>query len=158
MDATQTITIILALIGTILGVLNTLDHFLRKRVNLRVRPGQGVCVGGVAHLGKILSIEAVNLSDFPLTISDVGFIQQKTNNRLCCINPITNSGQSLPIRLESRESVVFYQPKSNIEPSEFASVNAAYVSTACGMVLKGKSPAIKEFAKECRKLVEQSRN
>ena len=56
----------IALIGAVLGVFNTWWNFSRDRVRLKVTCDED-------EQGNVV-LDIVNLSDFPVTITDVGFV------------------------------------------------------------------------------------
>jgi hypothetical protein len=62
------VTLGLAGLGAVLGVMNTWQAMSRERLRLRVRPMQIVSGGGLSF-----GIEVVNLSSFPVTVEEVGF-------------------------------------------------------------------------------------
>ncbi|MBZ9977815.1 hypothetical protein [Mesorhizobium sp. BR-1-1-10] len=64
------VTLGVALLGAGLGIMNTWQAISADRVRLRVKPAYAIGVPG----GQVMfSIEVVNLSNFALTVAEVGF-------------------------------------------------------------------------------------
>jgi len=150
MDAVQTITVILATIGAVLGLINTIDLLSKKHLRLRVIPAHAFGVGSLKHLGDMIAIEITNFSEFPVTVCQVGFRMKSTKDSIVIINPIVSDGKPFPRKLEKRESVSVYIQKSDIDPESFCRVTRAYAKTACGVTKEGTSPALKQIIAECK--------
>ncbi len=147
----QAITLGVALLGAALGVLNTWHTMTANRVRLRVRPGyahatdaQGRILSGVS---PSFYIEVLNLSGFPLLVSEVGFtLDSRTTRtpRVPVTRPEIRDGGPWPRRLPPRESVTVY-----FEPIDLMGLGSrmgrAYVHTACGEIAYGTSPALKQL-------------
>src|ERR1041385_1896118 len=90
MGISDTITLVIAVIGAVLGILNAYRDFSRDRVKLRVVPKVAFNVGAnnvitgdrpTSLMNQLLRdgcparlcIEVINLSTFPITISAAGF-------------------------------------------------------------------------------------
>ncbi len=103
------VTIAMAGVGAVLGIINTLHQLNLNRVKLRVVPKSAVAYGGGMlhsrdeHLrGGGPCIEIINLSAFPVTISEVGYTLAGTNLRAGMFNPVLLDGKPWPRRLEPR--------------------------------------------------------
>jgi len=147
-DITLTIAIVGAvfgLIGTALSVFNTWRAVRRDRVNLRVTPMRADGMGRASG-SEYLVIEVVNLSTFPVTISQIGFRKLLDDRRLAILIPITIDGGSWPRRLEPRTSVSTYTPLANFSIDDLADLRCAYAITECGVEVEGKSPVLLEYA------------
>ena len=83
MDAVQAVTLTIACIGCGLGILNTWKTFDKERTRLTVRPLNAIPVGAAAmmHPQVEFSIEVVNRSSFPVTVTEVGFLHQGLTSR-----------------------------------------------------------------------------
>src|SRR6266478_6614800 len=138
------ITIALASIGAVLGVLNAWRTYDKDRPKIRVRPRHAIPVGGAADSRARLAIEVTNLSWFPLTVSEVGVLFRGTRNRGAVIDPILIDGGAFTRRLETRTSFTAY-----LHPEAFATaqhpVRAAYATTDCGLTFTGNSPALQQL-------------
>lgn len=149
MDTMGAVTFGLALLGGVLGVVNTWKAIDKDRVKLIVRPGHAIPVGAaeVMYPRMQFCIEVINASGFPVTVQEVGFFHRGTSSRGAAIQPITidNKG-STPRRLEAREAASFYMEK----PGRFEGkrVKAAYARTACGRTFTGSSPALRQLNRE----------
>jgi len=141
----EAVTLSVAVLGAVLGIINTWQNLDRSRLKLRVVPKHAIPVGG-ADRRLTFCIEVTNLSMFPLTICDVGVFYRGTEHRGCIIQPILLDGGPWPRRLESRSSVTVYCGK----PTSIAGqrIRCAYAKTECGHTQTGSSPALKQIAKE----------
>jgi hypothetical protein len=138
----QAITLAIAMLGAVLGIINTFIAVNNRRVRLRVRPMY--TVGAPAGAG--FGIEVVNLSSFPVTISDVGLLYGRAWSalpaRMVIADPILFDGGGWPRRLEPRSEVsVYFDPRS-IPARRFGK---AYAKTSCGEIATGDSPALKQL-------------
>lgn len=69
----------IAVLGAVLGVINTWHGLDKSRPKLRVRPAHVIPVGS-APRSLTFCIEVTNLSAFALTICDVGVLYRRTLN------------------------------------------------------------------------------
>jgi hypothetical protein len=143
------LTLGLAVIGAVLGVMNTWNAISQRRLQLRVRPAHAIGAHGV----RAFSIEVINLSAFAVTINDVGFIhgasRSKIPARSAVLHPTLIDGGPWPRRLESREAVsVFFDPVDLARPSD--GFGKAYARTSCGEIARGDSPALRQLRQELR--------
>jgi len=147
----QAVTLAIAMLGAVLGVLNTWHALDRDRVKLRVVPKTAFGVGPMVDPRVRLCIEVVNLSAFPITVSQVGFLQRGSKERLVLLRPILIDGGTFPRRLESRASVtVYFEPGTEQEES-FTRVRCAFAQTDCGVLAKGTSSALKSLLRNARR-------
>jgi hypothetical protein len=128
-----------ALLGAALGILNTWNSISQRKVKLRVRPAYAIAV---PSRNVAFSIEVVNLSSFPITLSDVGLTIPKLfgePSRQAIADPMVTDGKRLPRRLETREAVSFY-----FDPYIFRGkkIGEAYARTVCGETEYGTSQAL----------------
>jgi len=135
-EIVQFVTVFLAAVGAVLGVLNTWNAFDRQRVKLVVRPAVGIGPTGQ----WVATIETINLSPFAVTISEMGF-GLRDGQRMVALGPLTN-GKELPHRLEPRESVTVFIPLSQVKPEM---VTRAFARTSCEEVATGDSPALQQI-------------
>jgi hypothetical protein len=167
LSAKDMFTISCAVLGAVLGVINTWHGLNQRRVKLKVVPKvaypvsraeSGLKVGymevtdpsvfpvtqpGGPEMG---CIEVTNLSAFPVTVREVGFTidgDPRKKTRDAIFQPIVRDGGSWPRRLESRASVSLYFNWRRLKRKS----KKAYVLTDCGEVGYGNSPALKSMRK-----------
>ncbi len=150
----------IALVGAVLGILATWHQWSKRRVKLRVVPKRSYSLGGsnivsgeainsqMQELEKNSlswwSIEVVNLSTFPLTISEVGFGTRK-GQRHVVVNPMITDDETLPFRLEPRTAVLIHsRPDATFDP-DLLKNKSAFAVTDCGVVRYGRSPVFSQF-------------
>jgi hypothetical protein len=135
----ESITFGFALLGAVLGVMNTWNAINRTRVRLRVSPSYLIAM---PNGDPFFGIEVVNLSSFPVTIAEAGFFLPG-RQRSVIVEPLW--GVTLPRRLESREAVTIA-----FHPGEMAArkdrIGKAFCKTACGVEVSGDSPARRQLA------------
>lgn len=142
------VTIGAAALGAVLGIMNTWNAVNQRRVRLRVRPAHATMVPSGRSM---FSIEVVNLSAFPLTISEVGFTLKRggiKQPRAAVITPILIDNKPWPRKLEPRESVSVYFDPSTMRSGPGRRPLRAYARSACGEVEYGNSPALRQLAKQ----------
>lgn len=140
----QAATLAIAVLGAVLGVINTWHGLDRSRVKLRVIPAHAIPVGGADH-SLTFCIEVTNLSAFPVTVYDVGVFYRGTDDRGSIVQPVLLDSGSWPRRLEPRSSVTVYGQRPNAPPGH--PIKCAYARTQCGVTKTGKSPALKQIAR-----------
>lgn len=143
----EAITLSIAVLGAVLGLINTWYNIDKNRVKLKIRPAHAIPVNipNISLKEINFCIEVTNLSSFPVTVSEVGFLYSDTKARSVIINPIIIDGREWPRRLEPRSSVTCYikLDKSIIRNK----IKCAYAKTQCGVIKTGKSPALKYIKK-----------
>ena len=140
-EAKDFITPTVAIVGAVLTAVTLAITIWQRHVWLSIRPTQAVGA-------KSYCIEVVNLSSFPVTISEVGFcrIGATGKTRHVPINKPIVSGD-WPKRLQSREAVsISFDPREAIRTRE-KNINV-YASTSCGKIVDGSIQAFKRFQKE----------
>ena len=138
------ITLAIAGLGAVLGIVNTWHGLSRSRVKLKVLPAHAIPFGGADERINF-SIEVTNLSDFALTIREVGFLFEGTEARTAVVRPFILDGGTWPRRLEPRTSVTVYaqvSPPLKDDPK----IKCAYARTDCGRTITGTSPALEQIA------------
>lgn len=149
MDAMGAVTFGLALLGGVLGVVNTWKSVDKDRVKLIVRPAHAIPYGAAEerHPQVQFSIEVINASTFPVTVAEIGFLLKGTKARGVVIQPVTLDGKgSTPRRLEAREAISFYMEKPGRGKERLA--GKAYARTACGRTFTGTSRALRQVRAE----------
>lgn len=141
----QLVTFSIAILGAVLGLINTWYNFDRTRVKLKVLPAHAIPVGGVDDRFRFC-VQITNLSSFPLTISDAGVFFKGTEDRGSIINPVFADGGNWPKTLEPRTSISVY---SQIPEAPLGhKIKCAYAITQCGEISTGTSGALKQIANE----------
>jgi hypothetical protein len=145
MTILEAITLSVALLGAILGVLNTWHAISRDQVNLRVVPRMAFGVGSVVDQRMRLCVEVVNLSAFAVTVDQVGFAIRDSSLVLAQLVPILLDGGPFPRRLESRTAfTVYFEPGMEKEAS-FGHVRCAFARTDCGVRVEGTTPLLRSL-------------
>jgi hypothetical protein len=101
------ITLALAVLGAVLGIINTWHGVSRSRVKLKVVPAHAIPFGEVEESINF-SIEVTNLSEFAVTIREVGLFHKGTKKRSAMVKPIILDNGNWPRRLEPRTSITVY--------------------------------------------------
>jgi hypothetical protein len=139
----QAVTLAIAAVGAVLGIINTWRAIDQTRVKLRVAPAHAIPYGG-APANIQFCIEVTNLSQFAVTVCDVGVFYHGTDKRGSVVNPIFTDNGAWPRRLEPRSSVVIYSElPSSITGKK---IRCAYARTQCGRTQTGSSPALRDIA------------
>lgn len=138
MTVIQSITLVIAILGASLGIINTWHALDRTRVKLRVVPKTAHPFGyGAPEVD--FCIEVTNLSTFAIYLDEGGLLYSGTSKKGIILNPIfpNDINGSWPKKLESRESTTIYMLLSN---STEHKINAIYIKTQCGIkkIVKSK--------------------
>lgn len=137
------VTLAIAVLGAVLGVINTWNTISNRRVKLRVRP-----LWAVTATGQFVGIEVTNLSTFPVTVSDVGMLYRrpwsKAPERAAITAPEFSDGGGWPRKLNPREQVTAYLQPMHLPRGR--SLWGAYARTVCGEIAHGRSPALKQLS------------
>jgi hypothetical protein len=143
-DTKAYISLGVAVCGLTLGIINFLKSWDKDRIKIKVTPQHAIPVGS-ADPSIVCSIEILNLSSFPITISQVGFLYFGTKDKGMITNIVTFDQGKFPRRLESRESFSVYV---DAEPffGSGKKVKSVYAATSCGIVQKGNSKALKQLS------------
>jgi hypothetical protein len=144
MSTVEAVTFAIAVLGAVLGLVNTWHNLDKTRVKLRVRPKRVIPFGN-ADPRLTFCIEVTNLSSFAVTVSDVGVFYYGTNDRGSILQPVLLDGGPWPRRLESRSSVTV-SGQNPASYSKNAKIRCAYAITDCGVTRRGNSPALKQIA------------
>jgi hypothetical protein len=141
----QGITLSIAVLGAVLGIINTWQALDRSRVKLKVLPAHAIPVGGVDPR-LTFCIEVTNLSAFAVTVHDVGVFYCGTDRRGSFVHPVLMDGGAWPRRLEPRSSVTVYGQRPESFPNQ--RIRCAYARTECGVTKTGSSPALEQIASD----------
>jgi hypothetical protein len=141
----QAVTLAIAAIGAVLGVINTLRAIDQGRVKLKVVPGHAVPYGGAPQNIRFC-VQVTNLSQFAVTIYDAGVFFHGTKSRGSIVNPVFTDNGPWPRRLEPRTSLSIYSEIPHQKNGR--KIKTAYVRTQCGRTKTGTSPALREIASQ----------
>lgn len=143
MSIIQAVTLAIAVLGAVLGLVNTWHQLDRSRVKLRITPKRAIPIGAIDPR-LTFCIEITNLSVFAVTIEEAGVLFKGTDSRGAYTQPILIDGGSWPRRLEARSSVTVYGQPPVGKPGN--PLKCAYARTACGITRHGSSPVFRQMA------------
>ena len=133
---------LIAALGAFLGIINTWKLMDKDKLKVSVIPVTAIALD--KSFDEIdFGFQITNLSSFPVTINEVGVLYKASKSRGAATNPIMNDGGSFPRRMEPRTSFTAYIKSRQSNIVKHGMVKCAYVKTACGNMIKGKSPALK---------------
>lgn len=142
MTWSSAVTLAIAVLGAVLGVINTWNTLSNRRVRLRVRP-----LWSITATGRFVAIEVTNLSAFPVTVSDVGMLYRrpwsKAPERMTITAPKFSDDGGWPRKLNSREQVTAYFHPTHLPRGR--RLWGVYARTICGEIAHGRSPALKQL-------------
>lgn len=148
MNLTESITLSIAVLGALLGIINTLISVNRDKPKIKVIP-QWVLTVPAGY--QSISIEVINIGLVPVTVCEVGLFLASKNRKLIDRRMNSLDGRDLPVRLESRSSISLLLSSEILENANFERVSHAYARTQCGITVRGKSIALKQIVREIRK-------
>jgi hypothetical protein len=138
-DWKQIVTVIVAVVGAVTGLSGVAIAYLayrreteRDRVHARISVMNAIARTPVG-LEDYLAIEVVNLSTFPITLSQIGF----ASDSMTFLPP--PSHWQTPCRLDARSSVAVHYPLSAVtDTKQFAKARIAFVRTQCGHMFESE--------------------
>ena len=142
------ITFAIAVLGAVLGIINTVHSINKDRVRLKVTPSWIIIPGDTGQ--RRMGIEITNTGFLPVTISEAGFAI-KGKKRMVFVDPLVMDGGSWSRRLEPRSSFTLLQKSAVFYEPEFATAKHAYAKTQCGKKFKGKTAAFKQAKRMWRR-------
>lgn len=138
------VTLALAAVGAVLGVINTWKGWDKDRPKLRLVPKRAFRVDERGNASpNFLCFEVTNLSSFPLTITEVGVTYWWSRKR-GVLSPIIRDGGDFPRKLEPRTSMSAYAAPGALKTKSLR-VLRAYVKTDCGLTFRASSPALRQL-------------
>lgn len=136
------LTLAVAVLGAVLGVINTWRLVDSSRVKLRVVPVHVI----IPHDPTLrFGIEVINLSAFAVTVCDVGVMFRGSSERGTYLLPTTSDNGPWPRRLEPRSTVSLRMDRPTAPPGH--PIKCAFAMTACGVTKRGTSKALKQIAR-----------
>ena len=146
MTVVDGITLAIAIIGALLGVVNTWNSVSNTKPKMRVRFLANYSTPDIRLSGY--SIEVVNLSSFSLTIQEVGLSMSpfwKRDIERLLLTSNSRMGDQMPCRLEPREQGNFYF-QGEISGQSPKKITAAYAKTSCGLYFRGHTPVLQKLS------------
>lgn len=145
------ITVIVAVVGAVLGIINTCYVLRRDKIKLRVSP---INIVDSSSKRTPFGIKITNLSTFPVVVIDVGFILGKKQKFSIC-----ESGKSYPLDTRGVVTVEYQQSINSflsfLAESQSHPVEKVYAETECGETHYGTNKALRDYIKEIRRDWEQ---
>lgn len=127
MTTPEAITLMTAMVGAVLGVLNTWQGYRRDRVRLKVQIRQSIFMpAGIVTL----CITVRNVGFQPVTVTAIGLTSGKLDGQIVNAQP---GNERLPHRLEPRTALDWYADPSAEQVAVREAFSRAYVKTACGI-------------------------
>jgi len=152
MTSTELVTLIIALVGAVLGVINTSYSIFKDKVRIKVIPKVADHYPNPNNRPPFLCIDVTNLGLLPVTIREVGFKIKDSSKRIMLLqNPMNQ--QQLPYRLEPRSSITLYSTDEETYSVAVQNGYNAYAYTDCGRQYYGKSRALKDVIKAGKEMV-----
>ena len=135
------VTLAIAIIGAVLGVINSYYSWLDRSVRLKVTPAWSVAPEFTG-----MSITVTNSSKFPITVIEIGFTLDRSRaslpKRMMIPEERLYSGSQEPTRLEPHSAKTISFAIDGLESYEIAQ---AYALTDTGLIARGSSGALKQF-------------
>lgn len=138
-------TLGVALLGAILGILNTWHDINQARVRLSVFPSMAYATHDRRWR---LCIGVVNRSAFPVTIAQVGFTMEGTREQMATIQPDIIDGGKFPRRLEAHDAFTVYLDPTVHEGADFQRTSRAYARTTTGHEVYSGKKAVRHLKKQ----------
>jgi hypothetical protein len=153
------ITLVIAVLGAVLGIINFLRLWWRDRLHVKVIPKLHGLIGRAdflwpehdeAFLKKYpiesprFCIEVQNRGTSPVTVEIVGFLKRRSKTILAINNPIIKDGGKYPRRLEPHSSFVVFTRYTPLElKKKFGAPYCAFAEGS-GVKFRGTSPVLKD--------------
>ena len=165
------ITLGLAALGSVLGVFNFVRSWRGDRVSMDVTPMAATYLGLTTNgadnyrfcdkhfnveTGALrpsaLAVQVLNRSKFPVQLGEIGLLPSRWSSwrktKFAVVSPRILEGGTLPRWIESRGSVtIVFDTMKLLEGMDVTLVAAAYATTTCGKLERGKSGALREFVR-----------
>ncbi len=127
-------TILLSSSSLVVALFALYMNYFPYRLRVRVQKMMGI-IGGQSGVSEpIPLIQIINMSNFAVTIAEVGHRIPRTKYKAAWINAASVDGTNLPIRLEPRTSVSLYnRSRSN---DDIPTNSRMYVRLDTGTVCK----------------------
>lgn len=133
------ITLGIALLGAVLGIINTVHTVWRDRVRLKVTPMWMFAGGGESQM----TIDIVNSGFLDVTITGAGFSEARGKGCYWIVPALLLHGGHLPQRMQPRTTITVLLPVGTEDQEWMGKVKQARVKTACGRQFEGITPALR---------------
>lgn len=140
MNAYEAWTLAIAALSLALSSTTFYHWFLDRRVRLRVvcRPSNLFDPERGVRLGWGFTVVVVNLSAFPVWITEVGYLDPKGPGRFTIMMADANSKfLALPLKLDARQSLRGFVRPNDLLTAGRERPGRMFVQTECGRVVKG---------------------
>ena len=140
------------LLGAVLGILNTYRNLKRDQVRLKISLAEFESSPTLLiNDGTVIVIEVLNLSEFPVTVKDIG-LGTKNGERVprqaLWQGPLQDQGVFLPpYRLEPRSSIII---EFNSLDEDWREVTHAFARTRCGTTATGKGQYLRSLKRRAQ--------
>ncbi len=170
----EIITIIAAFLGMGLGIYNLLIERSKRKVKIKVKPRavtkrfrnsltgeSGVITSpdefNCTIVDEYFAVEAINLSNFPVVVDNVGFEVQGQKRRMVIVQPILFDNGKWPRKLGQRESVTIYGLLQDIlNYPQSSKIKNAFVETSCDGIFRGTSAALTGLVNHIKSIKESA--
>lgn len=126
------VSIILASIGALLGIINTSYLLFKDKVRLELRIRSALFSRGPYISDDfVYCLEVINMGFIPVTVSEVGFLLPGGDGNRIPFLLQQLPGAKLPYRLEPRTSVTVYATEQETEGIRSNNCKKAFVDTDC---------------------------
>ena len=142
----QGISLAIALFGAALGVYNAWQANLRDRTRIKTSVGIMKLKDG----RSLFSVEVVNLSTFPVTISEIALSAPEGRGTRFCFIPPFADGTTLPVVINARASRVFSMAPVEQHRDALALTKWLLVKTGDERVFKSTSPMLRSLIDKAR--------
>ena len=139
------ITLAIALLGAVLGVINTWNELNRNRERLKVQPSFFI-----HNQMTSIAIEVINHGETPVTVTGVGFDLATEGKHIPLVGEAVFLGDPMPWRIQPHASKYVVAIPAFIDSEEFRRVRRAYCKTAIGKRFTGTSEALQQVVTEGR--------
>ncbi len=131
MTTAEAITLATAVIGAVLGVLNTVHGYLRDRVRLQLT----ISSITFTHTGQPgLCVTVINRGHLPVTITAIGVTNGAVHGQI--VEPMAGQ-ERLPYRLEARTALLWTAGAEAAHIAVRHRMTLVYADTACGVRVTG---------------------
>lgn len=147
MSAADVVNAAIATLALLLGVRSEWRAHRSGKIQLRVLPMLSYPFNVSALRSPCVCIEVANLGSFAVTIDEVGFTREDSEDRFAVAAPITSDGKPWPRRLEPHEIVHAYIFEDAHFKAALPHLKEAYAETSTRFQVTGSSKAFKRLKK-----------
>lgn len=140
--AAEWVALVGGMVGCVLGIRAEWRAATAHKPRLQVTPLVGWSTPQTPMPPRMLGVEVVNHSAFPVTIDEVGFLNDGSDNRWAFVNPYTIDDSPWPRRLEVQEAEIFYISAERLPPDQLRRIKCAYARSSTKAIVKGTSKAL----------------